>query len=73
MINKNDLHGKFVLYLDKDEKERIGKVMKVSGNYLTVKNCLGVRKRVYMDKVKGRQFRKRGLEEIDWKKNVNLK
>ena len=67
MINKKELIGKHVLYIDKDSKQRIGKVVKITGNYLTVRNAVKTKYRIYKDRVIGRQFRKRRIREIKWK------
>jgi len=66
MISKKELKGKYITYRDKDGKMRTEKVVKVAGNYLTVINAVKVKHRVYKDKVIGRQFPKRGLEDIKW-------
>ena len=66
MIPKNELKGKYVTYRDKDEKVRTGKVTKIVGNYLTVMSAVKVKHRIYKDRVLGRQFPKKGLEEIQW-------
>ena len=66
MISKKQLKGKYVTYLDHDGKMRTERVIKVIGNYLTVINIVKRRRRVYRDRVIGRQFRKRGREEIKW-------
>lgn len=68
MISKNDLKGKFVTYRDRNEKTRTGKVTRVSGNTVSVIRANGVVERIYKDCVFGRQFRKRGMEEIQWGK-----
>jgi hypothetical protein len=66
MIQKQDLRGRFVSYLDSDGKQRTEKVVKVTGRTLTVRNVLGRRRRVKHDKVFGRYRPKKGLEEIEW-------
>ena len=66
MISKRQLKNKFVTYRDKDDKIRTEKVIKVTGNYLTVRNAVKTKHRIYKDRVLGRQFRKRGIEEIKW-------
>jgi len=66
MISKNKLKGKYVTFRDKNGATRTAKVIKITGNTITVKNAVGEKERVYKDKVFGRQFRKRGLEEIKW-------
>lgn len=67
MIQKNDLKGKFVEYIDSDGKRRIEKVVRVTGNKLTVRNVLGRRRRVTHDKVICRVRPKLGNEVIEWK------
>lgn len=68
MIEKNDLKGKYVDYIDNDGKRRINKVTRVNGSWLSVKDCLGRRRRIHKDKVFGRMRPKQGLEEINWEK-----
>jgi len=70
MINKKELIGKHVKYLDKTGKYRVEKVVRVSGSYVTVINAVKTKHRVHKDKIFGRQFRKRGLEEINWKRGA---
>ena len=67
MISKNDLKGKYVTYRDKNGATRTWKVRKIVGNYLTITDALNVRRRIHLKDVLGRQFRKRGLEPIEWK------
>ncbi len=62
-IHKSKLVGKYVSFLDKDGKQRTQKVTKIVGNKLTVKDCLGTRKRIYLDDVRGRQLKK-GIQAI---------
>lgn len=66
MVNKKELIGKHIKYLDKDGKYRVEKVIRVGGSYVTVVNAVKTRHRIHKDRILGRQFRKRGLEEIDW-------
>lgn len=76
MINKKELKGKFITFIDKDGKFRTQKVIKIYGNYLTVRTTIKIknklykspRRRIYKNNVIGRQFEKKGLEEIKWKK-----
>lgn len=68
MIDKNDLKGKFVKYIDNENKIRIESVIRISGSWLTVKNAVGRRKRVHRDRVLCRMRPKLGKEEIIWKK-----
>ena len=67
MINKNSLKGKYVTYRDKNGATRTNKVTKIVGNVLTVKDAVGVKRRIKKEDVFGRCYRKRGLEEIQWK------
>jgi len=46
MIDKDDLIGKHVLYMDHDGKMRSDKVIAIEGNTLTVKNSLGEKRRI---------------------------
>lgn len=66
-MNKDNLKGKYVTYLDRDSKYRTHKVMKVTGKTLTVQDALGVRHRIHPNKNKifGRQLKNK-LEEIEW-------
>lgn len=66
-IDKTNLKGKYVTYLDKDGKYRSHKVIKITGNTLTVKDVLGARHRIHPDKNKifGRQLKNK-LVEIKW-------
>ena len=66
MIHKSNLKNKYVDFLDKDGKHRTQRVTRVDGNFITVKNVLGVKQRINKDQVQGRRFRKKGLEPIDW-------
>jgi len=70
MIKKSKLVGKHINYLDADGKYRVEKVVRVSGSYVTVVNAVKTRHRIHKDKIFGRQFRKRGLEEIDWRRGA---
>jgi hypothetical protein len=74
MIPKKDLKNKYVTYRDKDGKIRTERVVKVTGNYLTVRHIITIngktrkfpKHRIYKDRVIGRQRPKLGLEEILW-------
>lgn len=68
MIQKSQLKGKYVRFRDKDGKIRTQRVIRVSGNYLTVISVTKVKARIYKDQVIGREFRKRGLESINWER-----
>lgn len=72
MIPKKDLVGKFITYIDSQDKQRTEKVVKVKGSYVTVKNAYKVKHRVHKDRILGRQFRKKGIEEIKWLILLNL-
>lgn len=65
MIPKNKLKGKHISYFDLGQRE--GKVVKIVGKTLTVRNAVGEKKRIHPDKYKilGAYFRKK-LEEIQW-------
>ena len=67
MIPKDKLKGKFVTYLDRDNKYRTHKVVKVTGKTLTVKDALGIKYRIHpkKNKIFGRQLKNK-LEEIEW-------
>jgi len=67
MINKNKLKNKHVNYIDSDGKFRTDRVVKISGNTLTVVNTLGKRKRINPNqrKIFGVYFRNK-LVDIDW-------
>lgn len=73
MIGKNELEGKYVTYYWKHKRDpfgslRTGKVIKISGNTLTVQDAAGTKRRIHPKKMKilGRQFHKRGVESIKW-------
>lgn len=76
MIPKDKLKGKYVMYLDKDSAQRLGKVTKINGKTLTIKNPYGEKHRIHPKntKILGRlkkrkiRFKKMGdyLEEIEW-------
>lgn len=66
-IDKTKLKGKYVTYLDKDSKYRTHKVIKITGNTLTITNALGEKHRIHPDKNKifGQQLKTK-LVEILW-------
>lgn len=66
MLQKKELNGKFITYIDKHGKWRTNKVTKVYSSYVTVKDAVGTKRRIHKDRVICRQFRKRGTEEIEW-------
>jgi hypothetical protein len=67
MISKDKLKGNYVTYLDRNGQYRTHKVIKVTGNTLTVKDVLGVRHRIHPRKfcIFGVQ-RKKEIEAIIW-------
>ena len=73
MIDKKDLKGKYITYIDKDSKTRTEKVIKVYSSYVTVRTVKTIKTlhrfpktRVHKNKILGRQHRKSGREEIKW-------
>jgi len=64
-MDKNKLKGKYISYYHCGQRE--GKVVKINGKTLTVKNAYGERKRLHPDKdrIFGVYVRKK-LEEIQW-------
>jgi hypothetical protein len=67
-IPASELKGKFVEYVDKDWKFRIGKVHRVSGSYITLRPRGAWKKcRVRKEQVKYRVTPKK-KQGIDWTK-----
>jgi len=68
MIPKDKLKGNYITFRDNDGKYRTQKVVKIVGNTITVKDAVGIRKRIHPDKIKifGVQYKKK-IEEIEWK------
>jgi ribosomal protein L35AE/L33A len=76
MISKSKLIGKYVLYMDKNGKFSQGKVTKILGKTLTIRDAYKERHRLHPDKVKifgaFKTTKIRGksmseyLEEIKW-------
>ena len=73
MISKADLKNKYVSYIDKDGKFRTERVVKVYSSHVTVRHIVKIKKvwrfpktRIHKDKILGRQYRKKGLEQIKW-------
>ncbi len=64
-MHKDKLKGKWVSYMFNGQRE--GKVVKIAGNTLTVKNAVGEKKLIHPNKFRilGVYFRKK-LEEIEW-------
>jgi hypothetical protein len=74
MIHKSDLKNKYVTFKDKDGRTRTERVVRVDGSYATVRHIITIngktrkfpKHRIHKDQIIGRQFRKKGTEEIDW-------
>jgi hypothetical protein len=66
MIQKKNLIGKYIEFIDRDGKRRIEKVVRIRGSWLSTRNVLGSRRRVKQNKVLGRIRQKLGMEEIEW-------
>lgn len=66
-MNKDNLKGHYVTFIDKQACFRTEKVVAIHGKTLTVKNALGRRMRIHPDKNKifGRQLKNK-IEEIEW-------
>ena len=58
-LHRDSTLGKHIEYIDKDEKTRIGKVTKITGNYLTVKKADGAKERVHPQRIHGVYYRKK--------------
>ena len=67
MIPKSDLKGRYVAYKSSGA-QYVGQVMKIKGDFVTVKNSIGERRRVTTDKIRGVVVRGQGFEvdEIEW-------
>lgn len=70
-ISKDKLKGKFVAYRDRHDALRVNRVVKITGNTLTVKDANGSRRRVHLKNVEGRVSNHRygldNLQLIEWK------
>ena len=53
MISKNKLKGKYVTFRDKNGATRTAKVIKITGNTITVKNAVGSSANVGLKKSNG--------------------
>ena len=81
MIEKDDLKGKYVSFRDKHGAFRTERVVKVQGNYLTVRHIVTIsgktyklkKQRIHLDQVQGRCLPKREMEEIKWQKKNQTK
>lgn len=58
-FDKSKIKGKYIQFIDRDEKTRVNKVTRISGNTFSVKDCLGRRRRVHINRVIGIIFRKK--------------
>ena len=75
-IKKDNLKGHYVTYQETDlqgGKYRTEKVIKITGNTLTVINCLGRRRRVNLAYVRGCVHHKNRLRGIVWSGETILK
>ena len=72
-IHRDQCKGKFIQYLDKDGKTRIEKCVKITGNYMTLKNIIGKRTRVHAKQIQGVYYRKKlrliFFPKLDYNKN----
>ena len=64
-INKKNLKGKYIQYIDKDEKTKVSKVIKIVGNTFTIQNCLNQRSRVHLERVLGMIWHKTKIRPIE--------
>ncbi len=75
-MHKDNLIKKYVMYIDKNSSFRMGRVVKVTGKTLTVKNAYKEKHRIHPDKnkilgvlktkkIKGKKMFEY-LEEIQW-------
>lgn len=71
-IAKDELKGKHIAYIDAHGKQRCGKATRMSGNYVTVKDAVGKKRRVYKDSVLGRQFKNK-IVGINWERKRSVK
>jgi hypothetical protein len=75
-MNKKDLKGKHILFIDKQGKQRVQRVIKVVGSYVTVRHTKRIKPngkvwkfpkhRIHKDRIIGVQHRRKGVEEIVW-------
>lgn len=63
-VYKENIMGSYVAYICKNGARRVGKVVKINGNTITIVNSLGGKKRVYKDNVIGIIERKKGFSTI---------
>lgn len=75
-MKKNNLKGKYIVYFDEDSKQRTEKVVKITGQTLTVKNAVGRHKRInpnWLTRNNRKRFIINGvlvrkkIETIEWK------
>jgi len=52
-MQKNKLKGKYVMFIDRQGKYRVEKVVKTTGNTLTLKNAYNEKHRIHSTKVYG--------------------
>ena len=67
-LHRDECLNKYIEYRDKNGATRTGKVVKISGNTMTVKNAVGVKERVTPDKIHGVYYRKNLINIVfSWK------
>ena len=66
-IDKEKLKGKYIMFFDKQSKQRVQRVIKITGKTVTVQDAVGVRMRLHPDKqrIVGVYYRKK-LVNIIW-------
>ena len=66
-IDKAKLKGKYIMFFDKWSKQRVQKVIKITGRTVTVQDVVGTRMRLHPDKHKivGVYYRKK-VVAIKW-------
>ena len=66
-IDKTKLKGKYIVFFDKQSKQRVQKVIKITGKTVTVRDAVGTRMRLHPDKqrIVGVYYRKK-VVAIKW-------
>ena len=66
-IDKAILKGKYIMFFDKQSKQRVQKVIKITGKTVTVRDAVGTRMRLHPDKqrIVGVYYRKK-VVAIKW-------
>lgn len=67
IIGKEKLKGKYIVFFDKQSKQRVQKVIKITGKTVTVRDAVGTRMRLHPDKqrIVGVYYRKK-VVAIKW-------